>query len=67
VSHTSWTAQAAMGESSPYHLDPRPGGAPVLTPDGRWRWDGGRWVLRDDAEVSGEDPAADEDAVASLD
>ena len=69
MSHTSWSSAAQLGSCAPYHQDPMPGGAPVLTPDGHWRWDGDHWVLRDDPEdvESQADPAPDEDTVDSLD
>ena len=82
MSHTSWSSTAPMGSGSPYHQDPSPGGAPVLTPDGHWRWAGDHWELRDDPDADAEtdtedaaddgpasesDPAADEGSPASLD
>ncbi len=69
MSHTSWSATAPMGSASPYHLDPSPGGAPVCSPDGHWRWAGDHWELRDDPDESESetDPAADGASPASLD
>ncbi len=64
MSHTSWSSTAAMGSGSPYHQDPSPGGAPVLTPDGHWRWAGDHWELRDDPEPD-EASAEDDDEPAA--
>lgn len=67
MSHTSWDG-TPMGSAPPYHQDPSPGGAPVLSPDGHWRWAVDHWELCDDpAESSEEDPAPGQDAVDSLD
>ena len=70
MSHTTWSSHPGSGAASPYHLDPSPGGAPVVSPDGHWRWDGDHWVLRDDPEDADEsdtDPEPDQDTAASLD
>lgn len=42
---TNWSAPAPAPE--PYHADPSPGGPPLVSPDGHWRWDGERWRLLD--------------------
>ena len=64
MSHTSWSPPTHMGSASPYHQDPRPGGAPVLTPAGHWRWTGDHWELRDDPdsdETSAAEGGGDDD------
>ncbi len=71
MSHISWSSTAQIGSCAPYHQDPRPGGAPVLTPDGHWRWDVDHWELRDDPDDPDgpeglDDPAPDGEVVDSL-
>jgi len=48
----SWSTLPLLGHGPHFHLDPVEGGAPVISTDGRWWWDGHTWT-----PVKGEQPA----------